>query len=162
MTDKQILKLEQIDEMFFRKLFSLAKSAPREGMYIECGKMPLKFVTWIRQIMFYWHILQKDENELLHKFLTAQKITNSSKDWFHQVRKNMDKINLNLTDEQITNISKEGLKRIVKVKVETFALNYLNQIKQSHTKTKQLTLKQFSPSEYLMSADLNIEQVQTL
>ena len=59
-------------------------------------------------------------------------------------------------------MSNESLKRIVKVKVETFALNYLNQIKQSHTKTKQLTLKQFSPSEYLMSADLNIEQVQTL
>ena len=73
-TIKQILKLEQIDEMFFRKLFSLAKSAPREGMYIECGKMAIRFITWMRQIMYYRHILKK---ELINKFLTAQKITNS-------------------------------------------------------------------------------------
>ena len=33
-TDKQISKLEQIDEMYFRKLFSLPRSAPRAGMYI--------------------------------------------------------------------------------------------------------------------------------
>ena len=75
----------------------------------------------------------------------------------------MDKILLNLTDEQITNMSKESLKRIVEVKVKRFALNYLKQIKQSqHTKTKQLKLSKLSPSEYWLSASINIEQVQSL
>ena len=148
--------------MFFRKMFSLAKSAPREGMYIECGKMPIRFITMIRQIMFYWHILQKDENELLHRFLTAQKISISNNDWFYQVRKVMDKIKLNMTEEQIKNMKKECVKRIVKMKVETLAIKHLNNIKQSYTKTKQLTLTSFSPQHYLLSTDLNIEQVQTL
>ena len=63
----------------------------------------------IRQIMFYWHILQKDENELLHRFLTAQKISVSSNDWLFQVRKVMDKIKLNMTEEQIKSKKKRVL-----------------------------------------------------
>ena len=116
----------------------------------------------IRQIMFYWHILQKDENELLHRFLTAQKISVSSKDWLFQVRKVMVKIKLNMTEEQIKSMNKECFKRIVKVKVEALAMKHLNNVKESHTKTRQLSLTSFSPQQYLLSADLNIEQVQTL
>ena len=48
------------------------------------------------------------------------------------------------------------------MKVETLAMKHLNNVKQSHTKTRQLSLTSFSPQQYLLSADLNIEQVQTL
>ena len=53
-----------------------------------------------------------------------------------------------LTDEQIKQMSKENFKHIVKVKVEIFASNYLNEIKQSHTKIRQLKMEKFSPSEF--------------
>ena len=48
--DKLILssKLEQIDEMWIRKMFSLAKSAPKEGIYIESEKMLIRFILMIR------------------------------------------------------------------------------------------------------------------
>ena len=36
-TEKQLIKLEQIDKMFFRKLFNLFNSAPKVGMYYLCG-----------------------------------------------------------------------------------------------------------------------------
>ena len=80
LTEKQVSKLEKVDEMFFRNLFSLAKSAPKEGMFIECGKMPIRFVIIMRRIMFYWIVLHRDENELLHKFLTAQQLSTSKTD----------------------------------------------------------------------------------
>ena len=89
LTEKQVSKLEKIDKMFFMKLFSLPKSAPKEGMFIECGKMPIIFVIIMRRIMFYWSVLHRDKNELLHKFLTAQQLSPAKNDWIQQVRKNI-------------------------------------------------------------------------
>ena len=57
------------------KLFSLPKSAPKEGMFIECGKMPIRFMIIMRRIMFYWSVLHRDEKELLNKFLTVQQLS---------------------------------------------------------------------------------------
>ena len=39
---------------------------------------------------------------------------------------------------------------------------YLQKLQNSHSKTSQLILKNFTPSEYLLSPDLNKEEVQTL
>ena len=33
---EQIEKLEQIDEMYIRKMFNVAKTVPKVGLYIEC------------------------------------------------------------------------------------------------------------------------------
>ena len=161
-SDNQISKLEKIDEMWFRRMFNLAKSAPREGMYIECGKMPVRFIVIMRRLMYFWHILHKDESELLSRFLSAQQLSASQTDWIQQVRKNMSDIKLYLSDAQITNMSKEAFKIKVKHHVEISAGKYLNKMKHSHSKTSQLVLNGFSPAEYLFSSELDKEQVQVL
>ena len=162
LTERQVSKLEKVDEIFFRNLFSLAKSAPKEGMFIESGKMPIRFVIIMRRIMFYWSVLHRDENELLHKFLTAQQLSTSKTDWMHQVRKNISDLQLNMTDCQIAIMPKEQFKNKLKQKTEMLAVKYLQKLQHSHSKTNQLTIKNFTPSEYLLSAELNKEEVQTL
>ena len=114
--DKQISKLEQIDQMFFRKLLNLPRSAPREGMYIECGKLPVRFILKTRRLMFFWHVLNKDKHEILYKFLSAQQLSSSRTDWIRQVRKDMSEIKLEISDGEIKNMSKEIFKKIVKPK----------------------------------------------
>jgi hypothetical protein len=160
--DKQISKLEQIDEMLFRKLFSLAQSAPREGMYIECGKMPIRFIVMMRRLMFYWHILHKDESELLYRFMSAQQLSTSPNDWIQQVRKNMSDIKLYLTEAQIKNMSKDVFRSKVKHHIEMSAVKYLNKLKHSHSKTSQLVINGFSPAQYMFSPLLDKEQVKVL
>ena len=162
LTKKQVSKLEKVDEMFFRNLFSLAKSAPKEGMFIECGKMPIRFVIIMRRIMFYWSVLHRDENELLHKFLTAQQLSTSKTDWMQQVRKNISDLQLNLSDSEIANMPKEQFKSRLKQKTEILAVKFLKKQQHSHSKTNQLTIKNFTPSEYLLSKDLKKEEVQIL
>ena len=161
-SDEQMTKLEQIDEMWLRKLFSLAKSAPKEGLYIESGKMPIRFIVMERRLMYLWHILHRDESELLQRFLSAQQLWTGKHDWISQVRKNMSEIKLNLTDEQIKNMSKEFFKKQVKIKVEKLAITFLKKLQHSHSKTSKLVLDGFRPAQYLASPDLNKEQVQVL
>ena len=103
--------------MWYRKLFNLPKSSPKEGMYIESGKMPIRFIVMMRRLMYYWHVLHKDEDELLHRFMSAQQILTGRTDWITQVRKNMTDIELNLTDEQISKMSSDEYKRQIKSKI---------------------------------------------
>ena len=111
--------------MWMRKPFSLAKSAPKEGLYIESGKLPIRFLVMTRRIMYFWHILQTEDDELIQRFMSAQQIWTGKNDWVAQVKKNLTEIKLNLTDVQIIALSNEEFKRKVKHKVEktpTFTL----------------------------------------
>ena len=162
LTDQQLVKLEQIDEMYFRQVFNVAKSTPREGLYLECGSLPIRFIVKIRRIMYYWHLVNRDSDELILKFYTAQSLDPSKGDWALQAMKDMKDINLHLDEEKIKTMSKERFKNIVKQKVEKMGIMYLEKLKNSHSKTEFLSMKKFSPQEYLKSKSLNISEVQNL
>ena len=153
-------KMEKIDEMLFRKIFYLTSTAPRVVMFIECGKIPIRHVVKSRRIMYFWHLMHKEKDELLVKFLEAQELSPSSHDWICQVRKDMQDIKLNLSDAEIENLSKDVFSKLVKRKIEVFTVQYLKG--HSRSKTSQLELKNISSAEYLFAPQLNLEQVQTL
>ena len=98
--------LEQIDEMYLRKILNVAKSAPKEGLYIECGKVPLKFIAKMRRIMFYWYIITRNEDEFIYKFCAAQKLPPSEHDLVLQLEKDKVDINLQLSESQIKKMTK--------------------------------------------------------
>ena len=49
-------KLESIDEMFYRRLFNVQISTPKESLYIETGKLPIKFIIKTRRVMYWWQV----------------------------------------------------------------------------------------------------------
>ena len=75
--------------------------------------------------MYFWHVLHRNENELVNRFLSAQQIWTGRNDWISQVRKNISEINLKLTDKQITDMKNEEFKKQVKTKVELFSIRIL-------------------------------------
>ena len=161
-TDKQISKLEQIDHMFLRKLLNLSRSAPREGMYMECGKLPVRFVIKTRRLMFFWHDMNKEKHEILYKFLSAQTLSSSRGDWIRQVRRDLAEIKLDLSDSEVENMPKETFKKLVKQKIETCAVKYLIEIKNAHSKTSKIEFSKFQTAEYMKSNKLNKEEVETM
>ena len=156
----QIEKLEQIDEMYLRKIFNVAKTAPKVGLYMECGKLPVKFITKMRRIMYYWHILTRNEKELLYKFYSVQKYSPSEGDWVHQVKKDMTDIKLQLSETEIKSLSKCQFQVIVKQKIERLAIEHL--LSKRKQKSIKLDIKKFNPQEYLLSKNLSISEVQNL
>ena len=50
-------KIESIDEMFFRRLLEVPISVPKEGIYMEMGKIPIRFVIKMRRVMYWWHLV---------------------------------------------------------------------------------------------------------
>ena len=53
---------------YMRNIFEAPKSTPRLGLYIECGKIPLRYIIKARRLLYYWHVLHQNENELVYKF----------------------------------------------------------------------------------------------
>ena len=64
--------------------------------------------------MYYWHILNRDESELLSKFYRAQSLNPDVHDWVLQVKKDKLDLDIRLSDEEIKKLSKEDLKKIVR------------------------------------------------
>ena len=64
--------------------------------------------------MYYWHILQTNDTELLHKFMTVQKLNPSTIDWILQLNKAMEELKINRSESEIKAISKDNFQRIVK------------------------------------------------
>ena len=48
-TDDQYRKLEEIDEMYLKKILELPQSVPKLSLYAECGKTPIKFLILSRR-----------------------------------------------------------------------------------------------------------------
>ena len=101
-TKKQYEKLESIDEMFFRRMWNVPISTHKEGLYIEGGKMPIRFVIKSRRVMFWWHLVNLDKTELLHKFYVAQKMNLNKGDWVEQLEKDKKELNLDWSDEKMS------------------------------------------------------------
>ena len=80
-------KLENVDEMFLRRMFNVQSSAPKESLFIETGKLTVKHIIKMRRVMYWWHLVNLDKNEVLHKFYIGQKLNRSKEDWVEQLEK---------------------------------------------------------------------------
>ena len=163
-TKDQYSKLEEIDEMFLKKIFEVPKSTPRLSLYVECGKIPLRFVIKTRRLMFYWHVLNLDKRELLYKFYEAQKLRSVKNDWVRQI--DIDKAELgleNLSEEDIRNTSKERFRKFVHKRIVDVKKKDFSKIVSKQSKTKDLDIgKCEDVAEYLTSKNLCVKEIQTL
>ena len=98
LTKDQYRKIEQVDEMFLMRLFEAPKSVPRLSLYVECGKVPVRFIIKSRRMMYYWHIMHLNEDELVYKFFKAQSLRPSKNDWVLQILQDKKDLNLEMDD----------------------------------------------------------------
>ena len=163
-TKQQYSKLETIDEMFLRKLLDLPSSTPRISLYSECGKTPIKYLIKTRRLMFYWHVLQLNSDELVFRFFTAQKLRPVKNDWVLQIEKDKADVGLeNMADEDIKKISNQKFKTFLKTKINQLKIKEFKEVQKKQSKTKNLMLRNSdSPTQYILSKNLCVKEVQTL
>jgi hypothetical protein len=147
--------------MYLRKIFDLPKSAPRIGIYAECGKIPIRHIIKSRRLLFYWHLLHLEKSELLYKFYLAQKLMPSKNDWILTVYKDMKEIGLEMSEEDIMNMPKQKLKNVVMSKINISVKKQF--LKKQGSKTENLKFDEnFTPASYLFSQSLSADEIKTL
>ena len=148
-TVSDICRLEKVDESLLRKILKCHSKTPLEMLYLETGAMPLRFLIASRRITYLQTILKRDDAELTKKVLLAQKKAPIKGDFIKLVE--TDSQNLGIDIEAIQNISKQGLKKLVKIKAREAAFKYLVEKKNKHSKVKDIQYKELKTQNYLKS-----------
>ena len=71
--ESDVEELEKVDEYLLRGILRAHSKTSRAALYLESGCIPLRYILKKRRIMYLFHILSRDQNELIRKVYEAQK-----------------------------------------------------------------------------------------
>ena len=136
-TNSHIEKLEQVDRIFFRRLFQVPNCTAIEAFYLETSSLPIRFILMGRRLLYYWDILHKKESELVRKVFNSQKVFAVKNDWVLQVQCDLNQCDINLSEDEIVKLSKYSFKKFQE-KIRIISANYLISQKEKHSKSENL------------------------
>ena len=119
LTKQQIDTLEHADLTFQRKLLNCQSKTNIELIYGELVTTLIHLTLRKCRLMYLWHILSRDDSELIKRVYNAQKFSPRKSDWINQVINDKSFLGLNLSDDEIQLFTKSHFKKIVNQKIET-------------------------------------------
>ena len=152
-----------IDHDILRAITGAQAKVPTEMLYLETAQVPIKSVIIGRRLLYLQTILHRHKSELTRRIYDAMKEEPLKDDWIHLVTKDMSDINLNLSDDQISKLSKSEFKILVKSKMRNSAYVEFERVKQGHSKVKHIShigLKKSQP--YLKDARFSNKETSLL
>ena len=159
--EKEIRQLERIEENYIRKIFNTAKGCPITQLYLELGQHPARFEIQKRRLLYLKYILEQSEESLLKKLYNLQKRFPSRGDWASTCQDDLRKLEINLSEQEIQEMTKYKFKNLIKEKIKKLALNYLTE-KQSK-KGGQIEYRNLEMAEYLLpTCELNNKEKQKM
>ena len=71
---KHVQSLEKMDLCLLRKVLNAHSKTASEAVFLELGRYPLSYVLSKRRLMYLWHVLHRDTDELIRKIYEHTKI----------------------------------------------------------------------------------------
>ena len=105
---KYINQLEDCDKIFLRRLFEAELGAPVEAFLFDTFAWSLIYTILGRQLMCYWTILRKGENEHAKDVFNTQKDFPTAGEWHSVIQGVLEKCNINYSENEIRKMSKGG------------------------------------------------------
>ena len=161
-TKSQIEELEVIDRILLRNILNAHSRTGLEWIYADCGKFDVKTKIMIRRLMFLWHVLSRNNIELIRRIYNTQTIRNNTGDWVRLVESDKLELGISLTDEEIQAVSKNVFKNFVKKKATIYHLKKLNDMKAKHSKSKSLNCTKLIEAEYIQNSDFTTAEKRLL
>ena len=100
LTEKQLRRIERIEEKFLRKIFKTSRSCPIVQMYLEFGQYPARFELRKMRCLFLKQILNEDKNSQLYRFFNLQMNNPVKGDWVTTCMNDLKELKINLTLEE--------------------------------------------------------------
>ena len=117
--------MEQVDEALLRNILNAHSKTPRAALYLELGCLPIRWYIRRRRLNFLHEILNLDKKQLLSKFFKCQESSPYKGDWIVTIREDLQKLNIDMTFEQIQSMKKSKFKKFIKEKINNSAFQYL-------------------------------------
>ena len=110
-----------------------------------------------RKIIFLQYILQQEKGSMMYQVLQATKETPSKNDFVETCYKYLKTLNINMTFEEIGQMSKYRFKTLVKEKTKEAAFKYLLEEKSKQTNILDLQYTKLEIQEYMCEGSRNKE-----
>ena len=149
LTDNDITQLERVDEDLLRRVLECPLSTPKEMLYLELGVTPIRNILRSRRLNFLQYILQEEKDSLMFTFLMAQLEQPTRNDWGQNILKDIETVQLEMSLDEIEQMSTFQFHSLVKEKEKINTLEYLNSIKQKHSKVKHIPHTELEIQDYL-------------
>ena len=162
LTLQQISVFEVVDRTYLRWILNSHPIVAIEVLHFETGTQPLKYGIIRKRLMYLWKILHSEESELIHRVYTIQELSSHQGDWVRLVQDDKNKLELDLKNEEIMELSKSMFKTIVDKKIERYALIELNKMKMKHSKSGYLKSSSFKAASYLVDSNFTKNEAQLL
>ena len=163
-TKRPIEILEASDANFFQMCFGTNSKTVRDAYYLETGKLKIRHAIAKRRMLYLHTVLNRGEQDLVKKVYLAQKLVPARHDWANLVKKDKEIYEVDLSDDEIAEMSKNKYKKYIEVQVNKRSFEELmsskkskvSRIVESIDKTKVREYK-LPIQEYLKTNDLSKE-----
>ena len=152
LSETNLSQLEAIDENLLRRIFETGGKTPKAMLYLELGIYPIRFIIQNRRVM-YLHYLLTNKNILPYRFFQAQQSNPCKGDWSETVKNDLSELDLTLSHDEISKMSKARFQTLVKERIRKIAFAYLVKKKEKNketSKTKDIIYKSLEIQPYLL------------
>ena len=118
LSKENIKTLEDCDIQIFKSLFKSHPNTNHVLYFIENGKIPLRHIIAKRKLMYLWHILTREDHEVIKKIYISQQLKPCRNNWFLMISEMKLKYHIQFSDDEIANMSKRKYKKLVNSSVE--------------------------------------------
>ncbi len=162
-TQAQIDDLHKVDKLLLRRILRSPISTPSEAMHLELGLMPLQFILKGRRLMYLHYLLNLNEDEMLSQFFYAQwNYPGKRNEWTQMVKEELSSLGIPYSLSVIKCMSQYSWKNLVGNKCKKAAFDYLLNLKDSHSKLKDLSYDDLCLQSYFTDGSLNSNDARLL
>ena len=146
--ETEIRQIERIEEGFLRQLFKTSKGCPISQLYLEAGHTPARFYIFQSRLLFLKYILHEDPDSMIYKFFKLQMENPTKGDWVSSCVRDLEFLKIEMSIEEIKNISLNRFRNILKEAIAQKAFEYL--IEKRGSKGQEISYTCLKMSDYLM------------
>ena len=164
LTEQDIRKLEQTDEILLSKILDCEANTNNIFKYLELGVAPLRFEVMKRKVLFLQYILQQKKDSMIYKVFEATLKNPLKNDFVQTCEKYLKSLKINLSLTEIEKLTKWRFKKIVKEKTTLAAFEFLMHEKdktRKDGKMSKISILKYETLElqqYLLEGNTNISK----
>ena len=150
--ESDIAHFVEIDKYLLKGLVKAHAKVAIEHIYLETAAVPIPYIVSARRLIYLQNILQRSDEEMIKKIYFHQKTNPSLGDWCYLVEKDFDIIGEHLPEDTIAAMAPIEFKKYVKSKIRNAAFQYLEGLKNSHSKVRENIYSGLeNPQDYITS-----------
>ena len=164
LTEQNIRKLEQTDEILLSKILDCEANTNNIFKYLGLGVAPLRFEVMKRKVLFLQYILQQKKDSMIYKVFEATLKNPLKNDFVQTCEKYLKSLKINLSLTEIEKLTKWRFKKIVKEKTTLAAFEFLMHEKdktRKDGKMSKISILKYETLElqqYLLEGNTNISK----